>query len=467
MTAIITDKIRKQLVQSIYDELASVPGDSDNYYYVAVGHSQQYDPAGNTDVAPTPTNTDREEKKFRYNMQSVKAVEAYSFVIPLYDWTANTIYSAYNDNVVSQPDVSYYVRTSTNNVYLCVRTGKNATGTIQVSTVQPTHTSTALTPESDGYVWKYLYTITTSASSQFLTTAWMPVKFVDSASSTDPDYSQYTIQNAAVDGALVGVRVTTSGGPYTSAPSVSIVGNGTGATARAILNASGGVQAIEIGDSSGAPIIPNMGSGYTKANVVISSGTLSAGGTAAAAVPIFGPKGGLGADARNDLRSTAIMFNIKPEGTVSDKWVVGNDYRQVGLLRNITQYDSAALFTGTQGLALNRMRLTTLPGTGVISYENDVTMTGNTSGGVAFLDYYDDSNTLWYHQDEYTGFTPFQDGEIITVSGYTASVLTADSALVPGDIDIMSGDLLYIDNRATSVTRDVGQTEDIKLVIEL
>ena len=100
MTAIITDKIKKQFAQQILDEFVGASaGDSDNYYYIAVGRSQQWQPETNADNAIIPTATEREERKFRYDMQSVKSAEAASFVIPLYDWSANTTYQAYNDNV--------------------------------------------------------------------------------------------------------------------------------------------------------------------------------------------------------------------------------------------------------------------------------------------------------------------------------------------------------------------------------
>lgn len=468
MVAIITDKIKKQLAQSLLDENEGVLiGDSDNYYYVGVGHSQQWDPEGNTDVASTPIASDREEKLFRYNLQSIKAVEAFSFVVPLYDWSANTVYAAYNDNIAGQPATSFYIRSSDNNVYVCIRTGKNAQGTVQVSTVQPDHTDLTLPIETDGYVWKYLYTISTADGNKFLTSSFMPVKFVDSAALLDPDFQQYTVQNNAVAGQIVGYRVTDGGGVYSSPPTITVNGNGSGAQARAILNTTGAISAVEVGDSTNAPLTPNMGTNYTYASVNVGTATLSSGGTSATIVPIFGPKNGLGGNATDDLRTTSIMFNIKPEGTVDDTWIVGNDYRQIGVLKNPTVYGDSAQFTDTQGIALNRMVLTTLPGANQINYETDVEITGVTSNAKAWLNYYDDSNTLWYHQDEYTGFTSFQNGENLNVEGYTASTLTIDSALLPPDIDIFSGDLLYIDNRATATTRDAGQTEDIKVVIKL
>lgn len=473
MTAIITDAIKKQFAQQLFDQNAGTSiGDSDNYYYIAVGRSQQWQPANNTDNNPDPLNTEREQRLFRYNMQSVKAVEAFSFVVPLYDWTPNTVYSQYNDNVAGQPSQSYYVRTVDNNVYLCIRTGKNSFGNTQVSTVKPTHTDTTLPIEADGYAWKFLYTISTADANRFLTTAFMPVKLVDSADVLDPDFQQYVVQNNAVPGQIVGYRVVTKGGVYNSAPTLTVVGNGSGAKARAILNSTGGIEAVEVGDSANAPILSNMGSGYSYANVVVGSGSLASGGTTAQIVPIFGPNAGLGADATNDLRSTAIMFNIKPEGTVNDKWVVDQGYRQIGVLKNPLGYDSDGKFTQTEGLALKRMRLSSSVGDGIpsngygISFASDTLITGSTSTARAWLDYYDDSDTLWYHQDEYTGFAPFQNGEVIAVEGYSASTLTLDSASISPDIDIFSGSLLFINNTG-EVGRAAAQTEDIKVVIKL
>ena len=210
-----------------------------------------------------------------------------------------------------------------------------------------------------------------------------------------------------------------------------------------------------------------MGSGYDYANVVISSSSLSSGGTAAKAVPVFASPKGVGADARDDLRSTAIMFNVKPEGSVNNDWIVDNDYRQIGILRNPTDYGASTLFTDASGIAQNRMTLPLSPGDGAISYAADIKVTGTNTGAEAWLDYYDDSATLWYHQDENTGFVAFEDGEVITVEGYTASTLTISQALVSPDLDKFTGDLLFIDNKSSATTRDADQTEDIKLVIKL
>jgi len=462
MTAIILNPIKDIFTQKIFNEnQGTTIGDSDNYYYIGVGHSQQWQAEDNTDNTVIPTDAERTEKLFRYNLQSIKAVEAFSYVVPLYDWSANTVYSAYNDNTVGQPSQSYYVRTDDGNVYVCIRQGKSAAGVAQVSQNKPDHSDTSLPIEADGYIWKYLYTISTGDTNSFLTSNFMPVKLVDSAAVSDPYYSQYLIQNAATSGEIIGYRVVNGGSGY-STPTLEVIGDGTGAAAHAIVS-SGVITAVEVGDSAnvgttGYPTIQSaLGSGYNKANVKITGA-----GTGAKIVPIFGPKNGMGADPRQDLRSTSIMFNIKPEGTVSDKWVVDNDYRQIGLIRNIL--DSAGdKFTGTQATALKKMSLTSVI-TGGLSWANDIQIEGGDSDAAAYIDYFDDSSTLWYHQDEDTGFTPFRNGETISIEG-KAGTFTIGS-LTDAEVDIFSGDVLFINN-TESVTRDADQTEDIKIVVKL
>ena len=118
MAAIISDKIKRLFLTQLFDEATGTKlGDSDNYYYIGVGRSQTWDPTGVSDAAISPLNDEREEREFRYSAQAVKAIEAFSFVAPIKDWTANSQYAQYSDNVAGQPVTSYYVRTADNNVY--------------------------------------------------------------------------------------------------------------------------------------------------------------------------------------------------------------------------------------------------------------------------------------------------------------------------------------------------------------
>ena len=499
MAAIITDKIKLQLAQTIFDEFNTANlGDSNNYYYIGIGRSQQWQAAAQTDVVPNTTaadNTDREERLFRYNLQSVKAAENLSFVVPGgpdYDWSANKEYYQYSDAIAGQPQTTYYVRTDENKVYVCLRKGKNSDGTPKTSTVKPDHTDNTLTPETDGYIWKYLYTITTAAANNFLTSNFMPVEFVDSAAPTDPRFSQLSVQNAALPGQIIGYRVVTPGGPYTGTvhssgikvgPALSIIGNGSNAKAYAILNPiNNSIAAVEVGDSPDAAAITfaaNQGTGYKYANVSVSAATLQVGGTNAVIAPVFGPANGIGADARRDLRSTSLMFNIKPAGGVNvnnePTWPVDQDYRQIGLIKNIKDSANGALFTAEAGTALKKMRANLAFGDGdylqasgeyQLEFDDDPIIYAAASDAQAYMVWNDDSSTIWYHQTEETGFTQFVNSEAVTIPGKIAGSLTIDSANIAPDVDRFTGEVLFVSNQSAT-SRDPSQTEDIKVVVRL
>ena len=472
MPAIITDRLKRQFAQQLFDEnQGTTLGDSNNYFYIGVGHSQSWQVSDATDNTVLPVNTERDRRLFRYNLQSVKAVEAFSFVVPLTDWTVNTIYPAFNDNVVGQPTPAYYVRTADNHVYVCIRQGKNSFGAAVNSTFVPDHTDNSLPVEGDGYIWKFMYTISAADGNRFLTSNFMPVKFVDSAAPTSPEAPQKAVQDGAVVGQILGYRVVPNTGVYSSAPPLTVVGDGTGAKAHGILDATGRLAAVEVGDSAtvgtgagnggNVSIASVLGSGYNKATVRLDNTSLTS-GISAEVYPIFATELGLGADARTDLRSTSLMFNIKPEGDETDKWVVDNEYRQVGLFKNLLDSANGTKFTETSGLGLKKIELTDRI-TGGLSWADDVTISGD-SNAQGYIDFFDDSATIWYHQNEDTGFTPFRHGETVTISGKTGS-FTIQNLYQP-DIDIFSGELLFLNNRA-KVSRDAEQTEDIKVVIKL
>ena len=463
MTAKITDKLKKQLAQQIFDEATGTKiGDSDNYYYIAVGRSQEWAVEATPD---TPQPVERDERTFRYDMQSIKAVETFSYAVPLKDWTSGTSYAQYSDNDPGQ-GTNFYVRTVDNNVYICIRQGKDSFGASQISSVKPSHTGTTIPIESDGYAWKYLYTISIADGNSFLTANWMPVKYADSDTysvATSTYHAQYLVQKAAAAGQIVGYRVTNGGSGYTNADTLTVVGDGINAKARIVVNAAGAIAAVEVGDSAnfGTAGYPSLaggfGTGYSRANVRITT----SGGSSASVFPVLAPKAGIGANPTDDLRSTALMFNIKPEGRVDGKWLVDNEYRQVGMLRNPLVYNSATKFTGTSARALNVINLQAIPSP--ITFGEDILINGD-SNAQGYLDYWD-SDALWYHQNETTGFTPFRASEVITVEGYSASTLTINSISAP-EIDVYSGDVLYINN-TTDVPREAQGSEDIKLIVKL
>ena len=134
------------------------------------------------------------------------------------------------------------------------------------------------------------------------------------------------------------------------------------------------------------------------------------------------------------------------------------------MVRN-PRVDSAegVLLTSTSALALNSI---IHDGSGFVkSIVQKSQIQGVTSGAVAIIDNTNDSDTIWYHQNETTGFTSFQVAEEIQVVGNT-NINGSITSKVDGEFNPYTGDLLYIDNRS-AVTRSTDQTEDLKIVITI
>lgn len=451
--AIVTNRLKKQVISDIKTDFDS----ADVYYYAAIGRSEDWN---DSDIAPSTTNSLRELRNFRLSAQSAKNIIDLSFVVPRYNWSSGAIYSAYDDTQSGYPTQSYYVMNDNNQVYMCIQQSKNSAGQAQVSTVQPSGNTTG-TPfdTADGYIWKFLYSISALDATKFISANYLPVKKQGATNpdSPAPDVEQLAVQNAAIVGQIVGYAVDSGGAGYTSTPTVTVTGDGTKAKGGATIS-GGQVTKVEIIDSSGAY---TLGSGYNFADVAITGGGSP---TKPAKVrAIFAPILGLGGDPRDDLRSTAIMFNVKPEGTVDGDFIIGNDFRQVALMKDLKVPVTDSDFTQANGNMLKQLELSSVTS----GFTADNTIQGSTSGVQALIDKVD-SDTVWYHQTETTGFGNFDSGENITeIDGNGAGVLNATFApYVEPEINPFSGELLYLDNRA-AVTRSADQTEDIKIVIQI
>jgi hypothetical protein len=270
---------------------------------------------------------------------------------------------------------------------------------------------------------------------------------------------QVGIQNAASRGEVVGYQVLSGGSGYTTVPTVEVIGNGVAANATATIS-GGAVTKINVKDSDGNKA---HGRNFTQAYVKITGGN----GSGAIARPVIGPAAGFGADPRDDLKATAMMFTAKPAGDEGSNWVIGNDFRQVTLIKNIEIPDSDALYTGVTGNALRRMKFSAITST----FSPDKTISG-VSGAKAYV-VKTDSDEVWYIQDSDTGFQPFRESEVISeIDGSGAGTLDDSSvdgdsfAYTNGDVDTSTGEIMYIDNRA-AIQRSADQTEDIKIIIQL
>jgi len=453
MSAIITDPFKKQFMQNIFDEVKNLTG----RYYIGIGKNDQWN---STETVPTPTDTPRTIREAQNALQSVKAVAGASFVIPRKNWSSGSVYDAFDDDVAAIPTNSYYVLTEDNQVYICLQQSKNANGAANVSTVKPTGTSQNAFKTSDGYTWKFLYALSAATASAFLSANFVPVeKILDSAGGTGLtaiEVQQATVQDSAVAGRILNVAVTNGGSGYTSAPSITLTGNSRaiGDSAQATATVSGGsVVKIEmLNESSGS------GKNFTNASVTITGG----GGSGAVARAVLGPPNGIGADPRDELKATSLMFNAKPSGIEGGDFLAGTnvDFRQVMLIKN--PKDSAAgTLTATTGKALRFLK-TDLTFAGNLAVD-ELIFNNTVPPAKAYVNQVSDSD-VYFHQTDSTGYTPFGIGDTLTDEQGNTGTINAAPAVE--DLINTSGDILYIENRAP-VIRDASQTEDIKVVVTL
>ena len=160
-----------------------------------------------------------------------------------------------------------------------------------------------------------------------------------------------------------------------------------------------------------------------------------------------------------------------------DDFLFGNDFRVVGLLYNPIVSTSSGIAVGTK-----QLKITSALSTSTDGYYDDAKITGITSGATGRIIHYETSgtiHTIYYSQEnelEYgltsTGTKPnFAAGENINIvpAGGSVEQKTIDSdastAVKDSELTRGSGEIIYIDNRAT-ISRAEDQTEDFKIILE-
>lgn len=226
----------------------------------------------------------------------------------------------------------------------------------------------------------------------------------------------------AVDGAIYNVEVISPGFGYNIAPNVII--NGDGVSANAIAYVSGGrISNISV-------ITP--GEGYTFANVVIQSNDSGVGGSARAILP---PKGGHGKNAVKELFANALSLYSTVINERNQGFTVNNNYRQIGIIRDLRTYDNEEYYRNISGSAcwvINGQFLAS-------SFSVDDILVQASNGARFVIVALKDDNMLVHAID---GLPPVV-GTQVGSGGITFTI----NALTEPDIDKYSGDILFLDNR--------------------
>ena len=495
MAAIITSKFRLDTTNKFVTSLAK------NQFYMALGRPN----AWADDTTPTtPYENDYTSHTLWENMFAMKKIDATDIVhsSPRNLWVSGTTYAEYDDQDTNIESKVYFVISANNNVFMCLKAG---TGTSSVNPdVIGVQTSGVHATGGDGYVWKYMYTVPTADVTKFLTSSFIPVRNLKAAPAAGADTAltnQWSVQSNAVDGAIYNLKITTGGTGYTSIPTVTIVGDGSSATATATL--TGGVIT--------GITMTNVGTGYTHATVALST----AGGSGGAVRPVIGPVGGYGKNPTNDLRSHYVTVNKAFTGDESSTIPDSNDFRQLSLIKNPTTLAAnSAAISGAASMVIGQFyKILTLGNSSAANWATAgapadyvvgtvfkaiaVTSTGTgTVGAIASANAYNTCSSLTvagnaftadqiiegtvtgakgmvvehtggvisYIQNEATGFGVFNhatDNVRVDGTSVAGTDITAQAAPL---INHQSGDVMFVENR-TATTRADGQVETVRLVI--
>lgn len=341
----------------------------------------------------------------------------------------------------------FYVRNSKDQVFKCLFNNFGAE-----STVQPEISLDGNLPQnlfiqtSDGYKWKYMYTIPSGLKEKFFTKDWMPV------------VKDNVVSDSAVNGRIDVVTILNGGSGYSaglsqsSADILDVVGDGVGAKITAQVT-NGVITGINIF---------NVGSGYTRATVSVNDPNKLPATTEASIKIEIGPQNGHGFDPFYELGAGTVMISVDLEsdenGTIpTESGAEKFDFRKIALLKNPLNHNNEVLQNSNYRTS-SIINISSPPANYTIDeivYQGD-SLAGSTFSGVV-VDWKSQNNEIWINNitGNFQSFTPLR--------GTLQDTAVTAFGLSRPEYQLYSGEILYIENREP-VVRNVDQTEQIKLV---
>ena len=527
MPAIITDQFRILNAETFTQSFTGI-GTTTNYYYTFLGHPNptnvnigDYGELTWSTAPPGPQDSFKDENSYHDSMLFLKKVTSDDVVrvIKRNNWQSGITYDMYRndysiDNAASQTSAKslysakYIVVNSEYKVYACLNNGSNpAFPKGQKSLAEPNFVNAI--PQvagtgSDGYLWKYLFTISPADVVKFSTDAYIPLpkKWGDANTSI--------VKNAAVDGAIQTIVIKARGSGYKltagnattgTVTNVPIFGDGSGGFASVTIN-SGEVDTIQV---------TSNGTNYTKAFIKFDPAFISDLGTGTGSGAefevIIPPQGGHGDDIYRELGGYRVMVYSKYD--VDSDYVTGNTFARVGIVKNPTIYSSETEpFKEQTATALGALKLKPDPGSGVSTTTDTVypinaqitQKVGIASTAIGYVASWNkDTGILRYYQpvglttltaagNKLLNFAGIQTSIICTDAAFVGSQLVVDTdfdnantitvgtkihelgqtfndGIANPDVRRHSGEIIYVDNRAP-ITRSTSQKEEVKIVVE-
>jgi hypothetical protein len=408
------------------------------------------DPWPNEEAPPTPALTQQNIKTVYNNMFVIKRVYP-SDMSPMtdrIDWTLNTVYDYYRDDVDMLVRDSnkrfikqFYIKNKYDQVFKCLWNNNGALATDEPYFAPGQVSETLVYTGTDGYKWIFMYTIEGNRKQKFLDTDWMPTPLANTAG-----FGSNTVNSGNIPVACV----FNGGNNYwPSNTTVQITGaNTVPATASLVIN-SGVITDV---------LISNPGAGYISANVVITSPT----GTGANVAAFVSPPNGHGSDSFEEFGTSHVM--VTQTFSEDEAGLIPTDikYRQLGFVINPSAPSSypwqceKSIYDLSTNLILSN---------GPQNYVSDEIVYQSTDGTLAnstftatCLDFIPSENRLRVINTVGTANTN------MAILGQTSnSDRTVLSVALP-DFTMYSGYITYIENRQ-GTQRSPDGSEQVRLIV--
>lgn len=529
MPAIITDQFRISSAREFVSDIFS----GNNTYYAVIGLTNPEEYKSDWDESPlNPRDSFNNLNDFwdtAISMSKILTSNARQ-VIKKTVWESGTTYDMYRhditiDNLSSTSKTNlyssnYYVVNKDLRVYICLDNGASPENNFKGNPSLDEPNFVDLEPKNagvsgDGYIWKYLFTISPSDLIKFDS-----IFYVTTPQDWENSAEYQAIRNHALtSGQIKIVKIKNRGvsvlpqGTYTGVP---IKGDGKNAECTIVVNAQQKIETVNIS---------NGGSNYTFGTIdltdLIDENSIV---TYPEFDVIIPPTGGHGYDIYKELGATAVLLYSRIENTSQNPdFIVGNKVSRIGIVKNPLQYTGLGPENSTEVLidptasATYALKLTGSFGEATFPANSYITQTieSNKIAAGRVISYNKNTGVLKYWQDRrLVGFntdgtkntsptygfelhrfsgSPATGGDLKIYSNGVDSGLTIDSTFgttanpsstyttinnvtyqlgqqfVKGisnpEVEKYSGQVIHIDNRP-SITRSASQKEDIKVIIQ-
>ena len=267
---------------------------------------------------------------------------------------------------------------------------------------------------------------------------------------TETDTTHQAVENAAVNGTVDRVVMLDIGLDYIQDDVTCVItGDGEGA--------EGNVQVSEDGLGKITSVeITNVGSGYSFADISFVNNVGS--GAGATARVVLSPYFGHGANSQKELFATAVCISTNLTNETYDIFV-GNDFRQIGLIKNPMSFGTSTNFQATTGTTCYVINVSDHT-----KYALDDNITTDEGGQFTVIQKRDLNSNGTVESIYLLPIIPIISGSsILTNTTQNFTNLSINSVTEP-EVDNKTGEILYIDNKRY-ITRSSDQIEKLKAIL--